>query len=89
MSIEAILPPPEKSLREEMLAFVQSVHRQFLLDIDAYKVASPRAYLQWVARRNLLQRSLHHAVALIGVGLGFYVLAVVSAALAKGGWTPP
>jgi hypothetical protein len=42
-----------------------------------------------LARRNLLQRSLHHAVALIGVGLGFYVLAVVSAALAKGGWTPP
>lgn len=42
-----------------------------------------------LARRNLLQRSLHRAVALIAVGLGFYVVAVVLAALTKGRWTPP
>jgi len=40
-------------------------------------------------RRNTLQRALNRAVALIAVGLGFYVMAVVLAALTKGGWTPP
>ncbi|MFH1907115.1 MAG: acyl-CoA dehydrogenase family protein [Chloroflexota bacterium] len=54
MSIEAMLTAPEKALREEMQAFVQSVPRQLLLDMDADKVAYPREYLQEAARRNLL-----------------------------------
>lgn len=40
-------------------------------------------------RRNSLQRALHRSMALIAVGLAFYVVAVVLAALAKGRWTPP
>lgn len=40
-------------------------------------------------RRNLLQRALHRSMALIAVGLGFYVAAVVLAALSRGHWTPP
>jgi len=54
MSIEAMLTAPEKALREEMQAFVQSIPRQLLLDMDADKVAYPREYLQEAARRNLL-----------------------------------
>lgn len=42
-----------------------------------------------IARRNLLQSSLHRGAVLIAVGLACYVIAVVLAALAKGGWTPP
>lgn len=45
--------------------------------------------LRVIERRNSLQRSLHRAMALIAVGLGFYVCAVVLAAMSKGHWTPP
>lgn len=42
-----------------------------------------------IERRNHEQRSLGRAGALIGVGLGFYLCAVVLAAATKGQWTPP
>ena len=54
MSIESMLTTGEKALREEVQAFVQSVPRQLLLDMDADKVTYPREYLQEAARRNLL-----------------------------------
>ncbi len=42
-----------------------------------------------LSRRNQLQHSLQLAVTLIGVGLGFYVIAVVLAALSRAHWSPP
>lgn len=55
-------------------------------DLGDGNVELARRVLQ---RRNLLQRALHRSMALIAVGLAFYVAAVVLAALAKGHWTPP
>lgn len=54
MSINSMLTASEKDLREETQAFVRSVPRQLLLDMDADKVTYPREYLQEAARRNLL-----------------------------------
>lgn len=54
MSINSMLTAGEKDLREETQAFVRSVPRQLLLDMDADKVTYPREYLQEAARRNLL-----------------------------------
>lgn len=42
-----------------------------------------------IERRNAQQRVLGRAGALIGVGLAFYLVAVVLAAASKGHWTPP
>lgn len=54
MSIDSMLTTGEKALREETRAFVRSVPRQLLLDMDADKVVYPREYLQEAAQRNLL-----------------------------------
>ncbi len=54
MSIESMLTEDEKSLRAEMQAFVRSIPRQLLLDLDAEKLTYPREFLQEAARRNLL-----------------------------------
>lgn len=54
MSIDSMLTAGEQALREEMQAFVRSVPRQLLLDMDANKVTYPREYLQEAAHRNLL-----------------------------------
>jgi len=54
MSIEAMLTANEKALRDEMQAFVKSIPRQLLLDMDDDKVRYPREFLQEAARRHLL-----------------------------------
>ena len=54
MSIEAMLSANEKALRDEMQAFVKSIPRQLLLDMDDDKVRYPREFLQEAARRHLL-----------------------------------
>jgi alkylation response protein AidB-like acyl-CoA dehydrogenase len=54
MSIEAMLTADEKALRQEMQAFVKSIPRQLLLDMDDDKVKYPREFLQEAARRHLL-----------------------------------
>ena len=54
MSTEAMLTHEEKSLREEMQAFVKSVPRQLLLDMDDDKVRYPIEFLQEAGKRNLL-----------------------------------
>jgi acyl-CoA dehydrogenase len=54
MSIESMLSVNEKALRTEMQAFVRSIPRQLLLDMDAEKVTYPREFLQEAARRKLL-----------------------------------
>ena len=54
MSIESMLTAEEKALQAEMQAFVRSIPRQLLLDMDAEKVTYPREYLQEAASRNLL-----------------------------------
>jgi alkylation response protein AidB-like acyl-CoA dehydrogenase len=54
MSIESMLTEDEKSLRAEMQAFVRSIPRQLLLDLDAEKLTYPREFLQEAARRSLL-----------------------------------
>jgi alkylation response protein AidB-like acyl-CoA dehydrogenase len=51
---EAILTPAQRALREEMRAFVQSVPRQLVLDMDAERVRYPRQYVEEAAQRNLL-----------------------------------
>ncbi len=42
-----------------------------------------------ISRRNVQQRALERAGILVGVGLTFYLSAVVLAALGKAGWTVP
>jgi acyl-CoA dehydrogenase len=54
MSIDSMLTADEKALRVEMQAFVRSIPRQLLLDMDAEKVMYPREYIQEAGRRNLL-----------------------------------
>ena len=54
MSIESMLTAKEKDLRSEMQAFVKSIPRQLLLDMDAEKVTYPREVLQEAAHRKLL-----------------------------------
>src|SRR5512140_1556966 len=54
MSIDSMLTSDEITLRAEMQAFVRSIPRQLLLDMDADKVRYPREYLQEAASRNLL-----------------------------------
>lgn len=56
MSIEVMLTAEEKALRDEMQAFVSSIPRQLLLDMDADKIAYPREYLQEAARRRVSKR---------------------------------
>lgn len=54
MTIDSLLHPEEKALRGEMQAFVRSIPRQMLLDLDAEKISYPRDYLLEAGRGNLL-----------------------------------
>lgn len=45
--------------------------------------------LRVIARRDAQRSALLRAGVLIGVGLALYTVAVVLAALTRGGWTPP
>ena len=51
---DAILTPEQKTLRDEMRAFVKGVPRQLILDMDADRVRYPREYVEEAARCNLL-----------------------------------
>jgi acyl-CoA dehydrogenase len=52
--LEPLLTDPQRALRDEVRAFVKSVPRQLLLDMDAERVRYPRDYVAEAARRNLL-----------------------------------
>jgi acyl-CoA dehydrogenase len=52
--LESLLTDEQRALRDEVQAFVQSVPRQLLLDMDADRVRYPREYLVEAARRKLL-----------------------------------
>ncbi|KPL22280.1 MAG: acyl-CoA dehydrogenase [Anaerolineae bacterium SM23_84] len=52
--IEPLLTEDQKALRDEVRAFVKSVPRQLLLDMDADQVRYPREYVEEAARLNLL-----------------------------------
>ncbi len=52
--LEPLLTDGQRALREEVRAFVQSVPRQLLLDMDADRVRYPRQYVEEAARRKLL-----------------------------------
>jgi acyl-CoA dehydrogenase len=52
--LEPLLTGEQRALREEVRAFVQSVPRQLLLDMDADRVRYPRQYVEEAARRKLL-----------------------------------
>ncbi len=52
--IEALLTERQKKLREEVRAFVKSVPKQLLLDMDDNKVRYPREYVIGLANNNLL-----------------------------------
>jgi len=54
MSTHALMTESDEALRESMRAFVASVPRQLLLDMDADKVAYPREFLEEAGRRQLL-----------------------------------
>jgi alkylation response protein AidB-like acyl-CoA dehydrogenase len=54
MSTEWLISTEDKILRDKMQAFVSSVPRQLLLDMDADKVVYPVEFVQEAARRNLL-----------------------------------
>lgn len=54
MTIDSLLHPEEKALRGEMQAFVRSIPRQMLLDLDAEKISYPRDYLLEAGRGKLL-----------------------------------
>ena len=52
--IEAMLSDGQKSLRNEVVKFVEAIPRQLILDMDADKVKYPRQYLEEAAGRKLL-----------------------------------
>jgi len=52
--LEPLLTEEQRALRDEARAFVQSVPRQLLLDMDADRVRYPREYLREAAQRGLL-----------------------------------
>ena len=52
--IEAMLSDDQKSLRNEVVKFVEAIPRQLILDMDADKVKYPRQYLEEAAGRKLL-----------------------------------
>jgi acyl-CoA dehydrogenase len=52
--LDAIMTPAQHALRDEMRAFVRSVPRRLVLDMDADRVRYPREYVEEAARRNLL-----------------------------------
>jgi hypothetical protein len=54
MLTQLTLTAEQKRIKEEMAAFVASVPRQLLLDMDAEKVVFPREFLQEAGRRRLL-----------------------------------
>jgi len=66
---EAILTDRQKALRDEMRAFVKSVPRQLILDMDADRVRYPRGYVQDLARQQLL--GLRFPAEYGGRGLGW------------------
>lgn len=52
--LEPLLTAEQRTMRDEVRAFVKSVPRQLLLDMDADRVRYPREYVQEAARRKLL-----------------------------------
>jgi acyl-CoA dehydrogenase len=52
--LEPLLTTEQRALRDEVRAFVQSVPRQLLLDMDADRVRYPRGFVQDAAQRGLL-----------------------------------
>lgn len=67
--LEAILTPEQQTLRDEVRAFVKSVPRQLILEMDADRVRYPRDYVQELAGRHLL--GLRFPVEYGGRGLGW------------------
>ena len=54
MSTTSLLTAQDLELRDEMRAFVATVPRQLLLDMDADRVTFPREFLEEAGRRRLL-----------------------------------
>ena len=52
--LESLMTDKQKALREEVRAYVKTVPRQLLLDMDADKVRYPREYVVGLAKKNLL-----------------------------------
>jgi len=68
--IESLLSPVQRSLREEVRAFVkEEVPRKLILDMDAGKVSYPRSFVEAAARRHLLGLRFPQEVG--GRGLGW------------------
>ena len=59
--LEPLLTEEQHALRDEVRAFVQSVPRQLLLDMDADRVRYPREYLVEGARRRDNNGTAAHA----------------------------
>ena len=66
---EAILTTEQKKLRDEVRAFVKSVPRRLILDMDADRVRYPRHYVEEAAQCQLL--GLRFPAAYGGRGLGW------------------
>jgi len=49
-----LLNTPQKELRDEARAFVKSIPREMILDMDQDKIQFPKAFLQEAGRRNLM-----------------------------------
>ncbi|MGB9803637.1 acyl-CoA dehydrogenase family protein [Desulfofundulus sp.] len=52
--LDFMLTPEQLKLRDEVRAFVKSVPRQLILDMDAERVQFPRQFLEEAGARNLL-----------------------------------
>ncbi len=49
-----LMSPEQIALRDEVRDFVNSIDRQYLLDMDADEIKYPKEYLKEAARRNLI-----------------------------------
>jgi len=51
---EFLMTPEQKAFRDEVRDFVNSIDRQYLLDMDAEKIKYPKEVLKEAGRRNLI-----------------------------------
>ncbi len=70
-----LLSDEQRSLRDEVRAFVKGVPRQLILDMDADRVQFPREFLQEAGRRNLM--GCRHPQAWGGRGLDWVATCAV------------
>jgi len=67
--LEVFITEERKKLRKELQAFIKSIPRQLIIDMDADKIKFPKEFIEGAGKRNLL--GLRFPVKYGGRGLGW------------------